>query len=142
MMSSVKNTGERPRWLSAAIAATATLVLLDLGFLGVVAKDFYDAQLGSLRRPDVFLPAALAFYVMYLAAIVLLAAAPAPGSRSAALRGAVLGALCYGTYELTNWSVIAGWPGPLVAVDLVWGIALTAVTSAVARVALGPVRSP
>jgi uncharacterized membrane protein len=140
--SDVKNTAEGPRWLVAAAAATATLVVLDLGFLGVVAKDFYDAQLGSLRRSDPFIPAALAFYVMYLAAIVLLVAAPAPGPRAAALRGAVLGALCYGTYELTNWAVIAGWPAPLVAVDLAWGIALTAVTSAVARVALGPVRNP
>jgi uncharacterized membrane protein len=73
---------------------------------------------------------------MYVAAIVVLAAAPAADPRGAAFRGALLGALCYGTYELTNWAVIAGWPAPLVPVDLAWGIALTAATSALARLVL------
>ena len=133
----LSTSADRPRWLAAVAATAAALLLLDLGFLGIVARGFYDAQLGALRRPDVYLPAAAAFYAMYVAAIVVLAAAPAAGPKNAALRGSLLGGLCYGTYELTNWAVVAGWPAPLVAVDLAWGIALTAAAAALARAVLG-----
>ena len=134
----MKGPTGRPRWLAAAAATAGALLVLDIGFLGFVARGFYDSQLGPLRRPEAFLPAAAAFYAMYVAAIVGLAAAPAADPKGAALRGALLGALCYGTYELTNWAVLAGWPAPLVAVDLAWGIVLTAAVAAIARLVLGP----
>ena len=136
-MSGMNALPTRPRWAAAAAATAGAMLVLDLGFLGIVAKGFYDAQLGALRRPDVFLPAAAAFYAMYVVAIVVLAAAPAAGAREAAFRGALLGALCYGTYELTNWAVIEGWPAPLVAVDVTWGMALSAASAALARLVLG-----
>ncbi|MEB3222598.1 MAG: DUF2177 family protein, partial [Candidatus Sericytochromatia bacterium] len=74
-------------------------------------------------------------YVFYVAAIVAQAVAPATSAGDAAGRGAWLGLVAYGTYELTNWAVIAGWPAALVPVDLGWGVLLTGLAAGVGRLA-------
>lgn len=122
--------------IAAVLAVTLTMMALDLAFLGVVARSFYDGALGALKRPTVHWPAALAFYVMYVGAITAYAVLPAQGLANAFARGAGLGFVCYATYELTNWAVIAGWPARLVPVDLAWGVALTGVASLAGRAAL------
>lgn len=115
--------------LAAGLAVTVTTMALDLVFLGVVAKGLYDDLLGPLRRPTVHWPAALAFYALYVAAVLVHAVLPTPRVRDAARRGAGLGLVAYGTYELTNWAVLAGWPAALVPVDIAWGVVLTAVAA-------------
>jgi uncharacterized membrane protein len=125
------------RVLGAVAAVVATTMALDLAFLGIVAKPLYDRWLGPLRAPEVYWPAALAFYAMYVGATLRHAVLPAANWREAARRGAELGFVAYATYELTNWAVLAGWPAALVPVDLAWGVVLTATSAAAGRVALG-----
>ncbi len=112
--------------VAAAGAVAAVMLVLDLAWLGWAARGFYDSALGPLRRPDVHLPAAAAFYAMYVAAIVAHAVVGARDARAALFRGAGLGAVAYATYELTNWAVVRDWPAVLVPVDIAWGIGLTA----------------
>lgn len=128
------------RILVAIVATTVCMLSLDLLFLGVLAKNFYDSALGPLKRPDVYWPAALLFYILYVGAIVLFAERDAGTVATAALRGAALGLVSYGTYELTNWAVIRGWPPAMVAVDLTWGILLTTTAATVGFAAMSRVR--
>lgn len=111
------------------------MLVLDLVWLGVVAKPLYDSSLGVLRRDPVFVPAALLFYAMYLGAVLLHAVLPSRSVAEAAKRGAGLGFVAYATYELTNWAVLAHWPPLLVPVDTAWGVALTALTATAGYVA-------
>ncbi len=120
---------------AAAVTAT-TLLVLDLLWLGVVARSLYDSALGPLKRPVAFWPAAALFYVLYVAAIVIHAELGATDLRDAARRGAGLGLVAYGTYELTNWAVLREWPAVLVLPDIAWGIALTAVAAVAGKAAL------
>jgi len=122
------------RRVAGVLVCAATMLALDLTWIGVVGRPFY-AQLGPLQRQDVYLPAAAAFYVMYLSAVVAVAVAPAASVKAAAARGASMGFVCYATYELTNWAVIAGWPGALVPVDIAWGVVLTGVVAGAGRAA-------
>jgi uncharacterized membrane protein/1-acyl-sn-glycerol-3-phosphate acyltransferase len=115
---------------SAMLAAAVALTVLDLLFLGVVAKSYYDEALGPLRSPQVYWPAALAFYGFYVSAVVWVAVLHASGVWNAAVRGGALGLFAYGVYELTNWAVIANWPGRLVPIDVVWGMVLTGTVAA------------
>ncbi len=110
------------------------MLVLDLAWIGKIGRPFY-AQLGPLQRADAYVPAAVAFYVMYLTAVLAFAVAPAGTVKVAAARGAALGFVCYATYELTNWAVIAGWPAALVPVDIAWGVILTAVVASVGKTA-------
>lgn len=120
----------------AAVTVTVTMMVLDLTFLGVIAKSFYDVALGPLKRPTVHWPAALAFYAMYVGAITAYGVVGAESLGNAFSRGAALGFVCYATYELTNWAVLAGWPARLVLVDIVWGVVLTGFASLAGRAAL------
>jgi uncharacterized membrane protein len=117
---------EVPALAACVLAVTVTTMALDLVFLGVIAKRLYDELLGPLRRPTVHWPAALAFYAMYVVALLVHAVLPANTAKDAARRGAGLGLVAYATYELTNWAVLAGWPAALVPVDIGWGVFLTA----------------
>ncbi|MBP9111700.1 MAG: DUF2177 family protein [Polyangiaceae bacterium] len=113
----------------AVITVTVTMMALDLTWLGIVARGIYDSSLGPLKRQEVFWPAALLFYALYVAAIVIHAVAGSTSGAQAFKRGAGIGLLSYGTYDLTNWAVLAGWPAAIVPIDIAWGIVLTATVS-------------
>ena len=99
---------------AAATAAVATMLALDVTWLGVVARGLYDSMLGSLKRTEVFWPAAALFYAMYIGAVVVHAVIGSSSPTSALLRGAALGLVTYATYatyatsDLTHWAVLKG----------------------------------
>jgi uncharacterized membrane protein len=108
-----------------------TLVIffaIDLVWLGVVAKDFYQKYIGHLLAPAVNWPAALLFYAIYIGGIVFFAVKPAleTGSAGRALaHGALFGLVAYATYDLTNQATMRDWPVLVTVVDLAWGTVLT-----------------
>ena len=89
-----------------------------------------------MKRPDAHWPAAALFYALYVAAIVIHAELGATGPGDAARRGAGLGLVAYGTYELTNWAILRDWPAVLVLPDIAWGIVLTALAAVAGKAAL------
>ena len=100
---------------------------IDLLWLGVVAKDFYQNSLGHLLSPAVNWPAAFAFYLMYIVGIILFAVKPgleAGSLAKAAVWGALFGFFTYATYELTNLATMRDWPFQVVVVDIAWGTLL------------------
>lgn len=115
------------------LVAAATFLLLDAVWLKSMSK-FYRGQLGDqLADKPNFLYAA-AFYLIYIAGIVVFAVQPAlaSGSWLAALGyGGALGLFAYATYDLTNASTLKRWPALLIVVDLAWGTALTALITLV-----------
>lgn len=120
---------------SYAIAYAAALVVflvIDSLWLGVIADDFYRERLASFMTGPVKVPAAVAFYLLYIVGIVVFAIAPALGTgswRTALLRGALFGLIAYATFELTNLAILPGWPLSVVLVDMVWGAVLTGSTA-------------
>jgi uncharacterized membrane protein len=107
-------------------------LVLDLLWLGVLARRFYFKHLGELFAEKVKWPAAGLFYLLFLAGIMIFAIHPAvvKGSFPAALLlGAVYGLCTYATYDLTNLATLKGWPIPIVVVDILWGMALSATIS-------------
>lgn len=118
--------------LTLAAIAFPIMLVLDLLWIGVVGQGFYRSQLGSMLRPDVLWPAALAFYVIYAFALSYFVLTPAISAHSltkALLTGAFLGLAAYAAYDFTNLATITGWPLPLTFVDLAWGVLVTTVTS-------------
>ncbi len=106
---------------------------IDLVWLGVVAQGFYQKHLGHLMREDVVWAAALAFYLVYIAGILVFAVMPgleAQSLRRTLALGAFLGFMAYATFDLTCWALFKDFPPVVVAVDLVWGTVLTASVAA------------
>ena len=53
----------------------------------------------------------------------------------AILNGALLGALAYGTFTLTNYAIFTNWSFVLVLSDIAWGAFLTAISAAIGYLA-------
>ncbi|MGB3627574.1 MAG: DUF2177 family protein [Henriciella sp.] len=120
-------------YLTAYIGAGLVFAIVDLIWLGWLAKGFYNSQLGDLRAEQVKLLPAILFYLAMIAGLTYFAIVPelgSPGLWGAALKGAAFGFCCYMTYDLTNLATTRGWPPLLTAVDIVWGSLLSGIAAA------------
>jgi uncharacterized membrane protein len=118
--------------------AVVTFFVIDLLWLGVIARGFYQAQIGHLLKPNVNWAAALAFYLIFVAGIVVLAVRPAVESESllvAIALGALLGLVTYAAYDLTNLATLEGFPLTVAVVDMIWGMVLCGSVSAITYLA-------
>lgn len=107
-------------------------LVLDFAWLGWIARGFYRSQLGPLMASTVNWAAALAFYCLFVAGVVVFVVAPALERDSlvrAVLLGALFGLVTYATYDLTNLATLRGFPAVMVPVDMAWGAVLTAVVA-------------
>ncbi len=118
----------------AYLAAGAAFIVMDMIWLGVVARGFYRGQIGGLLRDPFNVPAAMIFYLLYLGGVLFFAMAPAIAAqslRTAAVCGFLLGLLAYGTYDLTNLATLRGWTVAITIADMLWGAVLTMICSVV-----------
>lgn len=123
--------------------ATVAFFAIDMVWLGLIAKNFYRNKLSHLMSDEVVWPAAIIFYLLYIAGIVYFAINPALKAGNwhlALLNGGLLGGLCYATYDLTNMATLTKWPWEIVVVDILWGIFLTATVSVVTYFASNALR--
>lgn len=114
------------------LAALAVFAVIDLIWLGFLAKDFYRAGIGHLMADGFNIPAATAFYLIYVAGILVFAVFPAVAAgdwTKAATLGAMFGFFAYATYDLTNLATLKDWPLGLALADMAWGTVLTAIVS-------------
>jgi uncharacterized membrane protein len=122
------------KWIIAYVAAGLSFGVLDAFWLRWAGPNLYRPALGDLLA-DSFRPApAIAFYLLYIAAIVWFAvrAGSAHGGLSGALvNGALLGAICYATYDLTNRATMKVWPVHVTLIDIAWGAFATAIAAAI-----------
>lgn len=119
--------------LKGAVAAGVILAVLDVIWLGVVARGWIAGQLGPLMREQILFVPAVAFYLLYSAGLGFFAVAPSLETGDwmrAAMAGAFLGLVAYGTYDLTNFATLKNWPMPMVIVDMMWGAAVSAASAA------------
>ena len=114
------------------IATLAVFVVLDAAWLMMVAVKMFQSQLGPILRVEPMLGAAIALYVVYSVGLIALAVRPALAARSlsmAATKGAVLGLTAYATFDLTSLAIIKGWTVGLAAIDIAWGVVVSAIAS-------------
>lgn len=126
------------KWIAAYVAAGISFGFLDFLWLGWAGPNLYRPALGDLLAAEFRLGPALLFYLIYIAGVVWFAVRPglAHGSRQAMLNGALLGAVAYSTYDLTNQATLKFWPVHLTVVDIAWGALATALASGISARAL------
>jgi uncharacterized membrane protein len=110
----------------------AVFFVIDMVWLGFVAKDFYRKHLGSILSPKVNWAAALLFYLMFIAGLLIFVIRPALAQGEplkALLLGALFGLISYATYDLSNLATLKDWPVVVTVVDLVWGTTLGGLVS-------------
>ena len=124
-------------WIVAFIAAAVAFGALDALWLGWAGPNFYRPRLGDLLADSFRMAPALIFYAAYVAAIVWFAVRPGltAGLGAAVLNGALLGAICYATYDLTNQATLRHWSTAVTVADIAWGAFATAAAAGIATFA-------
>jgi uncharacterized membrane protein len=113
------------------LATLIVLVPLDFLFLGVLAKDFFKAQVGPALGDLNVLPAAI-FYLLYpLGIVVFVSLAAGANWQHTLLYGALFGLVCYATFDLTTLALLKGWTWPAALVDIGWGAIATAISATI-----------
>jgi len=118
--------------------AVVTFLVVDLLWLGIVARSFYQTQIGHLIRSEVNWIAAVLFYLVFVIGIVVLVVRPAIERHSlgqAVLLGALFGLVTYSAYDLTNLATLESFPMTVAVVDLAWGTILCSTVSTVTYLA-------
>ncbi len=116
------------------LIALPVFITFDLLWLGLVAKNFYQEQVGFLMRSDVNLIAATLFYLVFVAGLVLFVIYPAQEKGSmvyALMFGAAFGLVTYASFDLTSLALIKGWPILVTVIDMLWGMFIAASVSAI-----------
>lgn len=107
-------------------------LIVDLVWLGYIARGMYKKYLGGFLSDNVNWTAAFIFYFIYVAGVLIFAVFPAIHKDSvmhAVLMGALFGFFAYATYDLTNLATLKGWPIQIVIIDIIWGSVLTLIVS-------------
>jgi uncharacterized membrane protein len=120
-------------WILAYGGAALVMLALDAVWLTVMGKALYRPVLGDILLDGFRVAPAIIFYVLYVGAIQVFAVSPAVKSGSvttALIYGALLGFICYATYDLTNHATLKAWTTTLTLIDMAWGTVLTAAASA------------
>ncbi len=121
-------------YVASYIAALIFFLAVDVVWITTVMRPIFERNVGALLLETPRMSAAAGFYALYVAGILYFAVAPAVNGetwRVAALNGAIIGFLAYGTYEATNLATLKGWSYEMLVVDVAWGMTLTALTAVV-----------
>jgi uncharacterized membrane protein len=138
MMPNIPPAIRLPQLAVAYCSALCVLLLVDGLWLGLLMGPMYARYLGDLllEQPR-WLPAIL-FYLLYASGLLVFAILPGlrAGNWGVAARlAALLGLVAYGTYDLSNYSTLQGWPLPLTLIDIAWGAVLSGISAAAAWLA-------
>ena len=117
----------------AYVVAAIAFGVLDALWLRWAGPNLYRPVIGEIMADEFRLAPAAAFYLIYIAGMVWFAIRPGLESGSvvaALLNGAMLGALCYATFDLTSQAVFKVWSTHVSLMDIAWGATATALASA------------
>ena len=106
--------------------------IVDMIWLGIIAKGFYRKALEPLLTPNINWAAAIIFYFLFLVGVLVFALLPGMEKRSlgyTVVMAALFGFIAYATYDLTNLATLRDWPLMLSIVDMLWGAFLSTSTA-------------
>ncbi|MBN1126707.1 MAG: DUF2177 family protein [Sedimentisphaerales bacterium] len=121
-------------YLKLYLCTLVAFLVIDLAWLGVMTRTFYNKHIGYLMRPNPYWAVALAFYLLFVLGILVFVVMPGLKAESlpkTILLGVLFGLMTYGTYDLTNWALVKEWPWIVSVVDLCWGMFVAAVVGIV-----------
>ncbi len=109
-------------------------IVIDLIWLGIIAKNLYSKYLGYLMTDNINWFSAFIFYMIFIFGILIFVLNPALEKNSlyhSIIFGALFGFVTYATYDLTNLATVKDWPLTITIIDLIWGSTLSSLTSSI-----------
>ena len=118
--------------LVATLIASLIFLIIDVIWLSFATKSFYRPLIGNLLSDKPVMWAAALFYILYVFGMALVVIQPCIDATSlfkTVYTGFIFGLVAYGTYNLTNMTVLKGWSPTVTFVDMFWGGSLTAISA-------------
>ncbi|MFX0197976.1 MAG: DUF2177 family protein [Candidatus Hodarchaeota archaeon] len=119
-------------YLKLYVATLISFLVIDILWLGLIARRFYAKYLGYLMSARPLWSVAVLFYLLFVAGVLVFVVLPSlhvDSVKRVLLFGAFFGLVTYGTYDLTNLALVKEWPWIVTAVDMCWGAILAAIVS-------------
>lgn len=116
------------KFIAAYGCSALVVAVMDGIWLSMMGDRLYRPVLGDFMAKTVNIPAAVAFYLIYLAGLTFLATRPALEQASvgkAVLNAAVFGFVAYATYDLTNQATLTRWSTTITLTDMAWGTVMS-----------------
>jgi uncharacterized membrane protein len=120
------------RYLKLYLVSLAAFFVIDMLWLGLVARSFYQQHLGFLMAPSPNWFVAILFYLLFIVGLLVFVIVPGLKDNSlktTLLKAALFGLITYATYDLTNLATLKDWPALLSIVDMLWGTVLSVLVS-------------
>lgn len=115
------------------VESLVTFLALDAVWISQVATPWMKKTVPHLMATTPNIYAAIAFYILYMTALLILFLIPAitqkVGYQTLAFQTFLFGFTAYATYDLTNLAVMRGYPASMAIADMVWGGILTMTTA-------------
>lgn len=124
------------KYVIAYLATGLVFAAVDAVWLTLSNERLYRPTLDPILAQEVNLKAAAVFYLVYILGIMALAVAPAASWTKAMTTGAIVGAMCYATYDLTNQATLKVWATRITVADILWGTFVTALAATAGYLAL------
>ncbi len=121
------------------ICALCVFLLMDMVWIKGIAQGFYQRNIGHFLREKYKLIPAMLFYIVYIAILLLLTVVPNVANDNLTyclISGALMGLASYGTYDITNYALMKGWPLNVTIVDMIWGMVVSATSAGVGYAAI------
>ena len=115
------------KYLITYLGTGVAFAVLDAIYLTVAGQKVYRPLLDYALADAPKLPTAIVFYLVYILGVLMLAILPNKdaGLAKTAMTGAMLGAMAYATYDLTNQATLKVWATRITLIDICWGTFLT-----------------
>ncbi len=126
-------------YLIAYVTILAVFGIADAIWISQMALPLYRPILGNMMIEQVRVIPAAIFYLFFPVGLVVFAVMPAVRDVSALTAlgaGALLGALCYATYDLTNYATLKNWTWQITVVDITYGAIVAGTCSTLAYMAV------
>lgn len=122
------------KYLKLYLVSLAAFFAIDMLWLGLAARSFYQQQIGFLMAPRPNWIVAVIFYLLFVVGLLVFVVLPGLGANSLKTtleRAALYGLITYATYDLTNLATLEDWPALLSMVDMLWGTVLSVLVSSI-----------
>lgn len=106
---------------------------IDAVWISQIASPWMKKSLPNIISANPNFIAALLFYILYLLILLVLFIIPGISNKvsyqTLAIQSFLFGIAAYATYDLTNLTIIKGYPWTMALADIIWGGILTMVTA-------------
>lgn len=121
-------------YIKSFIVTFSVFMVIDLIWLGVIAKKLYQKYLGYIMTSNINWIAAIIFYIIFVVGMLYFVIMPALNDMSlkkAIISGMAYGFITYATYDLTNLATLKNWPIMITIIDIIWGTTLASLTTVI-----------